>query len=120
MTRFYSWVLLVVLSVTAAGCNVANDDLDQNCPSDFSATLIEQLKQQPKQNPPAEVVQYTYQGRTVYLVKGGCCDNYNYLFDACGNVLCAASGGITGNGDGRCPDFQTAATNPVLLWRDPR
>ena len=112
-------VATLLLATGLGGCNVS-DEAAENCPSNFSDTLIEQLKQQPKQNPPAEVVQYTYQGRTVYLVTGGCCDNYNYLFDACGNVLCAASGGVTGKGDGRCPDFAASATNPTLLWRDPR
>ncbi|UYZ62835.1 DUF6970 domain-containing protein [Hymenobacter weizhouensis] len=119
MSRLLSWILLLLLG-TVAGCNVASEEATPNCPSDFSATLIEQLKQQPKQNPPAEVTQYTYQGRTVYLVTGGCCDNYNYLFDTCGNVLCAASGGVSGRGDGRCPNFSATATNPVLIWRDPR
>lgn len=108
---------LLLAGVTA--CSSAQEDSGP-CPSDFSNTLITQLQQKPKQTPAAEVVQYTYRGQTVYLVTGGSANNYSYLFDTCGNVLCAAAGGPTNTGDGRCPDFSTAATNPVLVWRDPR
>jgi hypothetical protein len=111
---------LLFLLLSACSADLSDDAANKVCPSDFSATLIEQLKQKPKQTPAAEVTQYTYKGNTVYLVTGGCCDNYNYLFDHCGNVLCAASGGLSGVGDGRCTDFSSTATNPVLLWRDPR
>jgi hypothetical protein len=116
---FTLWAALLLFLTTACSTDLA-DAAGQVCPSDFSAILINQLKQQPKQTPAAEVTQYTYKGSTVYLVTGGCCDNYNYLFDSCGNVICAASGGLTGKGDGRCTDFASAATNPVLLWHDPR
>jgi hypothetical protein len=122
-TLLLSWVLLLLM----AGCSaVADADMSPACASDFSATLVAQLSVQPKQNPVAEVTQYTYQGQTVYLVTGGGnitsngSTNLNYLFDACGNVLCAASGGPNGSGDGRCPGFAANATNPVLIWRDPR
>ncbi|SNC75720.1 hypothetical protein SAMN06265337_3021 [Hymenobacter gelipurpurascens] len=120
MNRIFTLLAVLLLPFLAACSGVLNDNDAKVCPSDFSTVLIEQLKQQPKQTPAAEVTQYTYQGRTVYLVTGGCCDNYNYLFDTCGNVLCAASGGQSGNGDGRCADFSKNASNPVLLWHDPR
>jgi hypothetical protein len=121
-THLLSWSLLLL----TASCSVADEDMSPACASNFSATLIAQLSAQPKQTPVAEVTQYTYQGQTVYLVTGGGnttsngSTNLNYLFDACGNVLCAASGGPSGKGDGRCPDFSANATNPVLIWRDPR
>ena len=121
MTKFFTLLAVLLLPVLSACSGIVSDSaVGQVCPNNFSAVLIEQLKQKPKQTPAAEVTQYTYQGRTVYLVTGGCCNAYNYLFDTCGNVLCAASGGTTGKGDGACPDFLTTATNPVLLWRDPR
>lgn len=116
-------VTTVLLLWLVTACSTAFDQNVSNaagCPPNFSATLIDQLQQKPKQTPAAEVTQYTYQGQIVYLVTGGCCNTYNYLFDRCGNVLCAASGGATGQGDGRCNDFATTATNPVLIWRDPR
>lgn len=122
MNRFTLLLTMIGLALSAAGCASTADEVapQNNCPGNFSLTLIEQLKQKPKQNPAAEVTQYLYQNRTVYLVTGGIPDAYNYLFDNCGNVLCAASGGPTGKGDGACPDFATTATNPTLIWRDPR
>ncbi|GAB2771055.1 hypothetical protein HNQ93_000580 [Hymenobacter luteus] len=115
--RFLLWLFLLGLGATA--CSDALDEATSaTCPGNFSATLIEELKQKPKQTPAAEVIQYTYQNRTVYLVTGG--SSFNYLFDACGNVLCAATLGPSNAGDGRCPDFATAATDPRVLWRDPR
>jgi len=105
---------------------VSDQDVAPACASNFSATLIAQLSAQPKQTPAAEITQYTYQGQTVYLVTGGGSTTpsnsakLNYLFDTCGTVLCAASGGPNGQGDGRCPGFHAEATNPVLIWRDPR
>ena len=50
------------------------------------------------------VMKIQYQGRPAYLFISPCCDQYNYLYDAEGARLCAPSGGLAGNGDGRCPD----------------
>jgi hypothetical protein len=55
---------------------------------------IEQIKAQPKWNPPAEVNEYTYQGKKVYLFTSDCCDQYIMLYDGSCNYLCAPSGGI--------------------------
>lgn len=122
MNRFFLLLSITGLALSAAGCSSTADEVapQGNCPGNFSLTLIEQLKQKPKQNPAAEVTQYTYQNRPVYLVTGGDPAALSYLFNNCGTVLCAAAGGPTGKGDGGCVDFATAATNPVLIWRDPR
>ena len=122
MTRLRLYLVgwpLLLLGATA--CSVTADEVSpQDCPGNFSLTLIEQLKQKPKQTPAAEITQYTYQGRTVYLVTGGDPSNPTYLFDNCGNVICAAASGTNNTGDGRCPDFVATATNPILIWRDQR
>ncbi|UPL48550.1 DUF6970 domain-containing protein [Hymenobacter sublimis] len=121
MSRLFLSFSLGLLLTGAASCSNSLDEaVDGTCVTNFSATLIEQLQQKPKQTPAAEVIQYTYQGRTVYLVTGGDAANYSYLFDTCGNVICAAAGGPNKTGDGRCPDFAATATNATLLWRDPR
>ena len=43
-----------------------------------------------------------YGGMPAYLITSACCDQFNYLYDAQGLRLCAPSGGIAGNGDGKC------------------
>ncbi|MBO0357096.1 hypothetical protein J0X19_03985 [Hymenobacter sp. BT186] len=126
MLRIFTCLIVGLSSLFVTACSsVADDDVSPACISNFTDTLIAQLLAQPKQNPVAEITQYTYQGQTVYLVTGGSTagaagTTLNYLFDTCGNILCAATGGPNGQGDGRCPGFQTNATNPVLVWRDPR
>jgi len=90
------------------------------CPPDKIQAKIAELKAQPKANPAYEVWEYKYQGQQVYLVTADCCDQYTTVYDACLNVLCAPSGGFTGRGDGRCPDFNEKATDKKLVWRDPR
>ena len=72
MNRLTVFCLLWLLLLGGAtSCSSTNDAAEPACVGDFSATLIEQLKQKPKQTPAAEVTQYTYQNRTVYLVTGG-------------------------------------------------
>lgn len=52
--------------------------------------------------------QHEYQGETVYYLPTSlrdCCDAFSRLYDADGNHICYPEGGITGEGDGRCPSF---------------
>ena len=81
---------------------------------------IEAIKQLPRYNPPATVYRYSYKSQYVYLFSSNCCDQYNYLYDKNCTIICAPSGGITGKGDGKCPDFNTEATGQTLIWKDPR
>ncbi|HUR66103.1 MAG TPA: hypothetical protein VMZ03_07100 [Chitinophagaceae bacterium] len=104
-----------LLSLLLAGkCNK-----DEKTP-DCVTQRIEQIKTQPKWNPPAEVNQYSYKGRNVYLFNSPCCDQYNELIDANCNSICAPSGGITGKGDGKCADFSSTAIHVRLVWKDDR
>ena len=80
---------------------------------------IDSIKNEPKWNPPAEVNEYTYNGKTVYLFSSNCCDQYNILVDENCHYLCAPSGGITGSGDRKCTDFNNA-THVRLVWKDAR
>ena len=105
---------LLSLSLLLVGCTK-----DDGVPDAIQAKIAE-LKRQPKQNPPAAVYSYLYHGQVVYTISSDCCDQFNYLYDKDLNIICAPSGGLTGRGDGRCPDFTTAATQEHLLWRDSR
>ncbi len=61
-------------------------------------------------------------GQPVYLSMPPCCDLFTKLYDADGRFICAPSGGLTGQGDGRCPGWvgrlvrpqppEPAASNP--------
>ncbi|WP_230471100.1 DUF6970 domain-containing protein [Hymenobacter jejuensis] len=116
MKRFLTFLLLTS-TLMAFQCD---DDNAKPCPGDAVERKIEELKAKPKQNPAAEVYEYTYKGQKVYLISSDCCDQYNLLYDQCMTTICAPSGGFSGAGDGRCADFYDKATDKRLVWRDNR
>jgi PKD repeat protein len=79
--------------------------------------LIAKFKNDLNSNPLHSIYQYDYQGKTVFYVPPQCCDQYSTLYDACGNVMCAPDGGITGTGDGTCPDFFSARQNETVIFK---
>lgn len=81
---------------------------------------IREIKTQSKWNPPAEVNEYLYHDKKVYLFSSNCCDQYNMLYDDSCNYICAPLGGITGRGDGACRDFYTTARHVKLVCKDNR
>lgn len=81
---------------------------------------IDSIKAQPKWNPPAEVWEYTYNGKTVYLFSADCCDQYTTAYDRDCNYICAPSGGLAGRGDRKCEDFSAVAKQVRLVWKDNR
>lgn len=81
---------------------------------------IQKLLEDEPVKPRLRITSYQYRGQTVYYETVRCCDQYTTLYDAKGNVLCAPDGGITGRGDGRCPDFEKNRSAEQLVWQDPR
>ena len=81
---------------------------------------IDTIKAEPKWNPPAEVREYLYNGRRVFLFSSDCCDQFNQLYDSACQIICAPSGGFTGKGDNRCVDFLATAKEVRLVWKDDR
>ena len=81
---------------------------------------IEEIKNERRWNPPAEIHEYIYNGQTGYLVIAGCCDQFNIFIDKNCNYICAPDGGITGKGDGKCADFHQKAQHVRLVWKDTR
>lgn len=81
---------------------------------------IEQIKSQKKWNPPAQIHEYIYNGRTVYLISADCCDQYDTLVDSNCQYICAPGGGIANMGDGKCTDFYKMAKYVRVVWKDER
>jgi uncharacterized protein YbjT (DUF2867 family) len=73
-----------------------------------------------KRNPITRILRYTYGGQTVYYESAPCCDQLSHVFDTKGRLICQPDGGLTGKGDGKCPDFDKNKTNEKLVWQDPR
>lgn len=82
--------------------------------------LIDTLGKQEPPDLPIKVDEYLYKGNTVYLFTADCCDRYDLLFDGNCQHLCAPSGGFTGGGDNKCPDFEKEAKLVKELWRNPK
>lgn len=81
---------------------------------------IDSIKAQPKWNPPAEINEYEIRGKRVFLITAPCCDRYIELVDENCNYICAPSGGVSGNGDMKCPEFSKEAKHVRLVWKDER
>jgi len=82
--------------------------------------LAARLQSEPVANPPASLIRFDRAGKSYYYLPPRCCDIPSTLFDSESNVMCAPDGGITGRGDGRCPDFVRELKNGVKIWEDPR
>lgn len=112
-------LLAVLIAFTILTSEKCNDKATTGIPVCIQAR-IDSIKALPKWNPPAEVNQYTYKGKTVYLFSSDCCDFFNPLYDSSCNYICAPSGGITGKGDMQCMDFEKEAKFIRLVWKDER
>ena len=109
-------ILLVLLFPFTLSC-------EKDCLSGLPSCVEEWIDVVKKDNSwttPAEVNEYRYNGKTVYLLTANCCDQYNTLIDENCNYICAPSGGLSGKGDGKCPDFFEEAEHVRLVWKDPR
>lgn len=82
--------------------------------------LIKTFSEEAAQNPPRKIIRYDYKGQKVYYVPAVCCDFFSDVYDSNCNLIGHPDGGFTGKGDGKIPDFETAATNETLVWEDKR
>ncbi len=114
--KSYIFTAIIMLSIAQKKCgkNTAN-----TIPSCIQAR-IEEIKKQPRWNPPATIEEYSYEGKRVFLFSSPCCDRYNEAYDENCNYVCAPSGGYTGKGDRKCEDFKENAKLIRVVWKDDR
>lgn len=86
----------------------------------FIMQLITDIQAESVRNPPAKLYRYLYRGHEVYFLPQHCCDMTSEVYTAEGEHLCAPDGGITGRGDGQCPDFFEVRSEETLIWEDNR
>lgn len=98
----------IVLTALLHGC-------DPNSISIDAPPCVKDLIQ--KDQLPKEVWQYTYQNQTVFLVVPACCDQYISVYSSQCVLICSPGGGLTGKGDGKCPDFYQEAKEGLLVWK---
>lgn len=108
--------ILIGLFFLNASCEKSNLNIDApNCVQNE----IKKIKIEEVRNPPAQVWKWEADGQTYYYITSDCCDQYNYLYNNNCDVICAPDGGITGLGDGNCPDFKEPIEK-TLIWKDNR
>ncbi len=95
-----------LIAICLIGLNSCEKNKSTNSIPSCIQDKIDELKNKPKYNPPAKVIQYNYNGKTVYYITSDGCDQFNNLFDSNCNLICAPDGGFTGHGDGKCSDFE--------------
>ncbi len=125
MKRFNQMAILAMLAavlLTAAACGGGEAVEPTPTPSltAWLTDLIQRLEAEPVANPPASIIQYEYNGQTVYYLPSRCCDIWSTLYDADGSIIGHPDGGITGEGAGRVPDFFDERKNERLIWDDQR
>lgn len=67
-------------------------------------------------NAPVRIEEYLWNGKRVFLITANCCDQFNEVVDDSCHVICASSGGFSGRGDGKCPDFSKEAKLVRQVW----
>jgi len=116
-TRFMKYFLLVLVFPALFGDKCGGN---KNVLPVCVQHKIDSIKAEPKWNPPAEVNEYVYNKRHVFLFTSNCCDQFIVLLGGSCNYICAPSGGYTGKGDGKCSDFYEKAKHVKLVWKDDR
>jgi hypothetical protein len=122
----YTGVAIMAIALAVAGCKpgvspMISEAATANAQSaPWLNQMIQQMQEEQTANPPAKVFRYTYKDQQVYYVTGRCCDVPGRVYDMYGNVICEPDGGITGRGDGRCPDFFEERKDETLIWEDKR
>jgi len=112
------WSFFAALTIAIA-CACSNDARGQL--PEFLQRLTAEIEAGPAADSPGSISSFRYRGQTVYYVPAfPCCDQLSILYDADGALLCSPDGGITGRGDGRCPDFFATRSEETRVWRDAR
>ena len=94
-----------------------------NVPGDTPSCIkskIRKIKSEEVRNPPAKVIEWSYNGEKYYYIPPYCCDIPSELYDKKCNLICHPDGGISGGGDGKCPDFSKGTLTKKVIWEDDR
>ena len=107
---------IFIFTITISSCVKLN--LAKEAPNCIE-NKIREIQKEEVQNPPAEVWEWKADGKIYYYFNSACCDRFSKLYDDKCILLCAPDGGITGKGDGKCPEF-TGEIEKTLIWKDER
>ncbi len=106
------FIAILALSLSACAQKPAESNKAENISAKLDTTVpwlqikIWDYQSKPVSNPPRSIIKTTFEGKPVYYVPAVCCDIPSELYAEDGKLICYPSGGITGNGDGKCPKFR--------------
>ena len=86
-------------------------------PKDQVPECIQQKITKQQNNCLKKVIRYHYRKKVVYLFsRKKCPDAYHPLYDKNCEKVCVPFGGMSGKGNGECPEFEQNATKKELIW----
>ncbi len=104
-------------TVSSGGQKEITEEVKDSVPVCIKRMIGKGNKETPP-NAPLQVDEYLYEGKKVFLTTAPCCDQFNMLYDSNCQAICAPTGGFTGRGDGKCPDFSKKAKFIKLIWKN--
>ena len=114
MKKFLTFLIAGI--ITLVSCEKSDLNIDAPiCIKD----KIEVLMNNNVTNPPTQVWKWEVASETYFYITSDCCDQYNILYSENCEVVCAPDGGFTGQGDGKCLDFNEEIVK-TLVWKDNR
>ena len=107
--------LLITTFISCKGKHRSTSSSGDKLPA-FLTEKIEGYKKDGNSKKWPVIIRYSYNDKTVYYFRMPCCDQLNVLYDETGKEICKPDGGITGKGDGKCPDFNANKKDPKQIW----
>lgn len=114
LTKIIVFIGIVVFTMNCK----SSDTEDENLPACIE-NKIEEILSNEVANPPTQVWKWEVDEETYYYITSDCCDQYNILYSDTCEIICAPDGGLTGQGDGKCPEFKEEIIK-TLAWIDNR
>lgn len=111
--------LLIIGTILLGFYSCKKIDLPKGTPACIESK-IRKISRQKVFNPPAIVALWEFEGKNYYYFTSDCCDQFSTLYDEDCNVVCHPDGGLTGMGDGKCPDFSNGIIKKSIIWQDKR
>jgi hypothetical protein len=105
------YIYFIFVFVTACRGGSSHNESIPKC-------LGEEIKGIENSRMDAKIYRYKYNGRIVYYVQNYIGpDGFSALYDDDCKLICHPDGGITGRGDGKCPDFHQSKTDEFLIYQ---
>lgn len=108
---------ILLLGVVMAACVCGEEPLDDAVPLCVKQKIT-QLENEPKRSPAASITMIVTRNKTYFYTPPYCCDFFGELYDDQCNLVCNPDGGISGNGNGNCPDYTVLEER--VIWEDKR